>query len=183
MPKVRAFGQFAKHMTKAGVAELGDKLVVFTPREGPSDFYASFVAGNIKLDIRRLRPADVISIALPPEKQDQQNVRKLKQLSVTAWRQLVDEIYRNGNTADEALLKELLGLKDNQELELLAVRGNMTAIVSQLHDPSSQLIDKPVMALSEGKICIVDISQMRGSSGPGTGEQPSLRQPSPPAKD
>lgn len=147
------------------VAELRDKLVVFTPKEGPSDFYASFVAGTIKLDVRRLRPVDVISIALAPEKQDQQNVRKLKQLSDAAWRQLVDEIYRNGNAADEALLKELLGLKDNQELELLAARGNMTSIVTQLHDPGSQLVDKLLMALSEGKICIVDISQMRGSSG------------------
>jgi hypothetical protein len=147
------------------VAELRDKLVVFTPKEGPSDFYASFVAGNIKLDIRRLRPTDVISIALAPEKQDQQNVRKLKQLSDTAWRQLVDEIYRNRHMADETLLKDLLGLKDNQEAELLAARGNMTSIVAQLHDPGSQLVDKLLMALSEGKICIIDISQMRGSSG------------------
>ena len=65
------------------VPQLEDKVVVFTRRAGPSAFYQSFVAGSIKLDIRRLRPSDVISIALSPERQDQQNVRKLKGLNDT----------------------------------------------------------------------------------------------------
>ena len=39
---------------------LQDKVVVFTPKAGPSPFYQSFVAGDIRLDIRRLRPGDVI---------------------------------------------------------------------------------------------------------------------------
>src|SRR5262249_23277404 len=59
------------------VSELEDKLVVFTARVSQSPFYQSFVASGVKLDIRWLRPADVIAIALSPEKQDQQNVRKL----------------------------------------------------------------------------------------------------------
>lgn len=147
------------------VPELIDKVVVFTPKAGPSEFYGSFVAGNIKLDIRRLRPADVISITLSPEKQDQQNVRKLKQLNDKAWGQLVDEIYRNRNSADEKLVKDLLGLNDGQEAEMLAARANMASIVSQLHDPSSQLLDKLLASLRAGKICIVDISTMRGSAG------------------
>jgi hypothetical protein len=147
------------------VPQLRDKLVVFTGRQAPSDFYASFIAGSIKLDIRRLRPADVISIALSPEKQDQQNVRKLKQLSDGAWRELVDLVYRDGHQADEDQIKRLLGLKADQEAEMLAARANMNQIVRQLHDPSSQLIDKLLVALAEGKICVVDLSQMRGSGG------------------
>ena len=43
-----------------------------------NSLYMSFKAGGIRLDIRDLRPADVISIALPPERQDQQNVTKLR---------------------------------------------------------------------------------------------------------
>src|SRR5205085_4971863 len=81
------------------VPELQDKLVVFTSRKGPSDFYQSFVAGGLKLDIRRLRPGDVIAITLAPDKQDQQNVRKLRSLSDANWRRLVDLIYRDGNNA------------------------------------------------------------------------------------
>ncbi len=79
------------------VQELQDKVIVFTPKAGPSQFYQSFVAGDIRLDIRRLRPGDVISIALSPEKQDQQNVRKLKGMNDADWHQLVDLIHRDGN--------------------------------------------------------------------------------------
>jgi hypothetical protein len=147
------------------VPQLQDKVVVFTGRQAPSEFYGSFIAGNIKLDIRRLRPADVISIALSPEKQDQQNVRKLKQLTDNAWRELVDLVFRDGHLADEDQIKALLGLKADQEAEMLAARANMNQIVRQLHDPSSQLIDKLLVGLAEGKICVVDLSQMRGSGG------------------
>ncbi len=79
------------------VPELENQIVVFTQKEGPSPYYQSFVASGIKLDIRRLRPSDVISIALSPEKQIQQNVGKLKALNPSAWQQLVDEIHENGN--------------------------------------------------------------------------------------
>ena len=145
------------------VPHLQDKLVVFTSRNAPSDFYQSFVAGHIKLDIRRLRPADVVSIALSPEKQDQQNVRKLKALNDENWKALVDEIYQNRNSADPELLKKLLQLESGQENEVYAARANMSAIVGMLHDPSSQLMDKLLFALKQGKICVVDVSQLRGT--------------------
>jgi hypothetical protein len=156
---------FQKKPGLCDVPQLEDKLIVFTPKEPPSAYYGSFVAGSIKLDIRRFRPAEVISIALPPERQDQQNVRKLKQLSNEAWTRLVDLIYRDGNNADEAELQQLLHLKDTQEAETVAARANMTQIVRQLHDPSSQLLDQLLAALAEGKICVVDLSQMRGAGG------------------
>jgi hypothetical protein len=38
----------------------------------------------------------------------------------------------------------------------------MTAIVKMLHDKSSQLMDMLVHALYEGKLCVIDVSQMRG---------------------
>jgi DNA helicase HerA-like ATPase len=146
------------------VPELEDKIVVFTRKEGPSEFYGAFIAGDIKLDIRRLRPADVISIALSPEKQDQQNVRKLKGLNDSDWKQLVDEIYRNGNAADPDLIRRLLRLDSSgsQDAEMVAARSNMTTIVKMLHDPSSQMMDMLIYSLKKGKICIVDVSQMRG---------------------
>ena len=146
------------------VESLKDQIVVFTSRTAPSTFYQSFVAGDIKLDIRRLRPSNVVSIALSPEKQDQQNVRKLKGLSDSSWRQLVDEIYQNRNFSDPAKIKQLLGLEEDQDAEMVAARANMTTIVSMLHNPSSQMIDMLLYALKEGKLCVVDVSQIRGSS-------------------
>ncbi|MFN6962371.1 MAG: ATP-binding protein [Pyrinomonadaceae bacterium] len=144
------------------VPHLTDKLVVFTSRQGPSSFYQSFVAGGIKLDIRRLRPGDVIAIALPPERQDQQNIRKLKGLDAARWQQLVNIIDAEGNNAPLEEIQDLLQLAEGQQVEALAARANMTQIVRMLHDKSSQLMDLLIEALSQGKLCIVDVSQMRG---------------------
>lgn len=145
------------------VPELEDKIVVFTPKEGPSPFYGSFVAGDIKLDIRRLRPVDVISIALSPERQDQQNVRKLKGMNDSDWHRLVDLVYRDGNGADGDTIRELMGLERGQDAEMIAARANMTTIVKMLHDPSSQMMDILLTALRKGKLCVVDVSKMRGT--------------------
>ena len=145
------------------VPALQDKLVVFTPRKGPSPFYDSFVAGNIKLDIRRLSPSDVISISLSPERQEQQNVRKLKGLDGRSWEKLVNLIDQYGNQASLDEIGQILGLESNrQEAEALAARGNMTAIVRTLHDKSSQFMDMLINALAHGKLCVVDVSRMRG---------------------
>ena len=145
------------------VPQLQDKLVVFTPRENPSQFYQSFVAGGIRLDIRRLRPSDVIAIALGPDRQEQQNVRKLRGLSQERWESLVNLIDANGNGTQLSDVCKLLDLDEQrQEAEALAARSNMTAIVKMLHDRSSQLMDMLIHSLSEGKLCVVDVSQMRG---------------------
>jgi hypothetical protein len=145
------------------VPALEDKIVVFTDRKSSSSFYQSFVAGGIKLDIRRLRPGDVISIALGPDRQEQQNVRKLRGLPQDRWESLINLIDSNGNTTPLDDVCRLLDLDlQKQEAEALAARANMTTIVKMLHDKSSQLMDMLVHALSEGKLCVIDVSQMRG---------------------
>ncbi|HEX7903877.1 MAG TPA: ATP-binding protein [Chitinophagaceae bacterium] len=150
------------------VPHLEDKIVVFTNKSSKSLYYQSFVADSIRLDIRRLRPSDVISIALPAERQSQQNVQKLKGLNPANWRRLVDLINHLGNTTPLPDLREIvLGDKDNekQDVEITAIRSNMTTIIRLLHDPASQMMDKLFESLRNGKLCIVDISQMRGGNG------------------
>jgi uncharacterized protein len=145
------------------VPHLADKVVVFTSRRGPSDYYQSFVASDIKLDIRLLPPSDVISIAVPVEKQDQQNVRKLKGLRDSAWEKLVDLIHANGNSADLGEVARLLELDPRtSEMEATAARANLTAVVRGIHNPRSQMLGLLLSALRAGKLCVVDISQMRG---------------------
>jgi len=147
------------------VPHLEDKLVVFTERKSLSPFYQSFVAGGIRLDIRRLRPSDVISICLEPERQEQQNVRKLRGLSPERWQQLVDLINDQGNTAPLEQIREIIGLDEKQEVEAIAARSNMTNIVKMLHDKKSRLMDMLIKSLKEGKLCVIDISQMRHGQG------------------
>ena len=145
------------------VPKLEDKLVVFTDRNNSSPFYRSFVAGGIKLDIRRLPPSDVISIALEPERQEQQNVRKLRGLSFLRWEALVNLIDASGHSAPLEEVCKILDLNPKQqEMEAIAARANMTTVVKMLHDKSSQLLDKLIHALSKGKLCVIDVSRMRG---------------------
>lgn len=145
------------------VPALEDQLVVFTSRAAPSLFYGSFVAGGIRLDIRQLKASDVIAIALPPERQDQQNVRKLAALDSGRWRQLVDLIQVNRNQTDVEDVAHILDLDpQRQEAEALAAKSNMVTVVNLLHDPNSQLMAQLFEALAAGKLCVVDVSQMRG---------------------
>ncbi len=144
------------------VPELQDKIVVFTSRQAPSPFYGSFVAGGIKLDIRRFRPADIVALTLSAERQDQQNVAKIKGLDPGRWGELVDLIDDERNGADVDRIRELLRLDDRQDYEALAARSNMTRIVEMIHDRTSQLMDMLLEALTAGKLCVVDVSQLRG---------------------
>ena len=145
------------------VSHLQDKLVVFTEREAPSAYYGSFIAGGVKLDIRNLRPSDVISVALDPDRQEQQNVRKLRGLSQENWKKLVDLIAEKGNEAPIEEISKLLGLDHSkQEVEAIAARSNMNVIVRMLHEKDSKVMDMLLEALRNGKLCVLDISQMRG---------------------
>jgi DNA helicase HerA-like ATPase len=145
------------------VPALQDQLVVFTSRAAPSAFYGSFVAGGIRLDIRLLKASDVITIALPPERQDQQNVRKLAALDSTRWQRLVDLVHRTRYQTPVEEIATILEIDpQKQEAEALAAKSNMVTVVHLLHDPTSQLMDKLFEALAAGKLCVVDVSQMRG---------------------
>jgi hypothetical protein len=148
------------------VPALQDRLVVFTDKEGPSGFYRSFSVDKVRLDIRELEPAKVISLVIPAERQDHQNIAKLKQLRAPEWSKLVDEVWLGKGGTDLRHFYQALQLDPRQqENEALAARSNMVRVVTALHDPSSQLLRALIKALSDGKLCVVDISQMRGAQG------------------
>ncbi len=150
------------------VPHLQEHLVVFTDRAAPSEFYGSFVAGGVKLDIRRLPASMVVGAALPPERQDQQNVRKLKGLGYQQWKSLVDLIYGKRLNAPLDEISRLLGLEQESggmaQVEANAARSNMHIIVQMLHDPNSRLLDHLERSLREGKLCVVDLSRMGGET-------------------
>jgi hypothetical protein len=150
------------------VEELTNRLVVFTNRQAPSDVYGSFVVGGVKLDIRQLPAARVLGIALSAERQDQQNVAKLKGLNPAKWAALVDLVYKSSSGelyANPTEFRNILGLSSGQDAEQNAAISNMIRVVRELHDPSSQLLRALKEALRKGKLCVIDISQMRGPQG------------------
>jgi DNA helicase HerA-like ATPase len=148
------------------VPHLADRLVVFTDRKPPDDYYGAFVADRVALDLRRLPPAMVVGIALSPERQDQQNVRKLRAMPQDRWRQLVDLIHRHGHGASLDQVANLMGMEesDSRNVEATAARSNMVHIVQMLHDPNSRFLDLLKEALRQGKLCVVDLSRMSGEA-------------------
>lgn len=148
------------------VPQLTERLVVFTGQRAPSPAYQSFVVDKVKLDIRQLSAQRVLGIALPAERQDQQNVTKLKSLGTERWTRLVDLIAAHRYDVDPAEIRRICGIKPaNEEVQTNAIIGNMVRVVDALHDPSSQMLRALKTALSDGKLCVVDISQLRGQRG------------------
>jgi hypothetical protein len=154
------------------VPALREQLVVFTERVPPSPYYGSFKAGGVRLDLRQLDHALLLGIALAPDQQGQQNVHKLKALDTRTWRQLVDltDAGVRIDPADSAArdtfreeLRALIGLRSGQDSELNAAEANMMRVVRELHDPHSNTLALLKQALAEGKLCILDISMLRGA--------------------
>ncbi len=141
------------------VPGMAEKLVVFTDRQPPSEFYGSFVAAGTRLDLRRLDASDVVGTFLSPDRQQQQNVIKLRSLNKMAWGELVDVVHSDGYGTDLADIRRILRLDDGQEAEALAARSNAARIVKALHNPASLLLDMLMASLKEGKLCVVDVSQ------------------------
>lgn len=79
---------------------------------------------------------------------------------------MVDLIHAEKYGADREQVAELLGLDvGNDDAQLNAAVANMDRVVRALHDPESQMLTALKLALREGKLCVVDISQMRGTQG------------------
>lgn len=148
------------------VPDLKDQVVVFTDRVGPSAFYGSFIAGPIKLDIRQLPASSVVAIALDSDRQADQNVIKLRRLDPGRWQRLVNLIQHDGMLADDQDIGEIMHMTPGRnDAEITAIKSNMSNIVAMLHDPASQMLDMLLEALRNGKLCVVDISRMRGHRG------------------
>ncbi len=150
------------------VPQLKDNLVVFTERQN-NKYYESWKVGGVRLDIRELPARDVIGIAIASDRQEQQNVLKLKGMNSDNWRNLVDLIMLEGLRASDEEVGGLLGYSEEQIPrnlgEIGAARSNMYGVVSSLHDPESKLLDGTLHALQDGLCVIIDISLLSSSGG------------------
>ncbi len=146
-----------------------NKLVVFTNRRPPDDYYGSWKLGEVKLDIRELPARDVIGIAISADRQQQENVLKLRSVSAGPWREMVDLIHAQGLQAPDVEMGRLLGYSANQIaknlVEIGAARSNMYGVVRALHDPNSRLLAGTLEALRAGSVVVVDISLLSSGAG------------------
>lgn len=148
----------------ADVPELKDRLVVFTDKAAPSAAYGSFVAGPVRIDARKVSPAKLGQIAFTAERQDQANIQIINRTWPHDWPELVDKAADNDRVAMEEIITKHAG-KDPSSVVINAAVENVLRIVRPLHDPTSNLLDDLKSALSEGKLCVVDLSLTRGKAG------------------
>lgn len=153
------------------VPQLKDNIIVFTNRknERAPKYYSSWKAGEVRLDIRNLLARDVIGIAVSSERQEQQNILKLKGVTDSNWRQLIDIITLKGYQSTDEEIGNLIGYQGEQVRnntgEINAARSNLNNIVKLLHDPSSLLIDGTIEALRDGRCVVIDISMLSSTAG------------------
>lgn len=147
------------------VTQLKDKIAVFTDRMEPNPYYGSWKVGGIRLDIRELPPSDVVSLCIPDDRQNQQNVAKIRGLRRDQWCQLIDYVSEHKHNADERTIQKLAGFRESEGVEARAMRSNLVTIVNRLHDPTGTLQTQVKNLLSEGMIVVVDLSLVTGSIG------------------
>lgn len=143
------------------IEELRNNIVVFTNRQAPSPYYGSFVTERVKFDLREMDPAKVISLAVSQDRQEQQNIKKLKSVSRENWKELIDLVYTDRYGADMTKVKSLLNISNEStstDAEANAALSNITNVVTMLHDPNSHFLRLLMTALRDGKLCIVDMS-------------------------
>ena len=153
------------------VPHLCDKIAVFSLRsDPPEEDYKKWKIGGVKVDIRELKPRDVFSITLTPDRQEQQNVLKLKSVRDNNWRELVNLIKEEGMGADIFKVGRLLGYKADEQIkgafaEINAAISNVNHVVNLLHDPDSKFLERVVKKLSQGYIVIIDVSLLSAKAG------------------
>ena len=150
------------------VPHLKDKISVFTNRAPRGDAYDKWTAGGVKLDLRALKPHDVLSIALSPERLEQQNVRRMMSRKCK-WSDLVDLAHKTGYP-DINEAGKLLGYASDEEIRTNAILinaavSNIGDVVRRLHDPDSRLVNGAIQRLKGGGVVIVDISMLSSSAG------------------
>ena len=147
------------------VPHLKDKIAVFTDRLEPNPYYGSWKVGGIKLDVRELSPSDVVSLCIPEDRQNQQNVSKLRGLRADQWRQLIDYVAEHGHNAEERQIQSIAGFREAEGVEARAMRSNLVTIVNRLHEPAGTVQTQVKDLLASGMIVVVDVSLVTGAIG------------------
>jgi len=66
--------------------------------------------------------------------------------------------------ASDQEVMDIMQMGKIDPVELGPIRANMTKIINMLHESNSHFYQALKSALADGKLCIVDISMMRGKS-------------------
>ena len=155
----------------ADVSGLKERLMVFTDRQNPSEYYMSFVAGPAKMDLARMNPGEVLAMGLSSDDITAKWAARLHTIDHLHWAGTIDLISENMNSTNLDDLAEALGLEQNHKqnsqekwelttIQLTAIRRELTLVVSKFHSSYAVTFEAILEGLRRGMIVVFDISQM-----------------------
>ena len=147
------------------VPHLREKIAVFTNRPQPNPYYGSWKVGDLKLDLAKLPPGDVVSLCISEKKHDDQNVTKIRTIDFSRWPDLINLLFVKEWNSTDADIQEATGIATLDLVQCSAMRNNLVPIIKTLHDPQSNLITLATSLLRRGIIVVVDLSLVSGKVG------------------
>ena len=147
------------------VPHLRQQLALFTNRNAPNPHYGSWKVGDVRLDLRECPPAEVVKLCISEERQEHQNVIKIRTISSQNWPALIDLLQQREYNATDADVRTATGISNLSDVEWNAMRSNLIPIIRTVHDPNSALLRTVPRLLREGRIVVIDISLVSGRVG------------------
>ena len=149
----------------ADVPRVRDRLVVFTDREPPKEYYKSFIADKVKLNLENIQAALVVDTFVREGGQESVYAYELRSSNLAKWQELVGYLYQEKDKPYSVLAKEVkekLGI-DKKQAE--AVVRNLMPIIRRVHNPKSSLPHSILYYLAQGAVVVVDISLLSSGEG------------------
>jgi len=145
------------------VPHLSRRIALFTNRTAPNPYYGSWKVDDVRLDLRQCPPSEIVRLCISEDRQDDQNVVKIRTIPSDNWPQLVDLLHAKGYDASNPELQTATGVSNLGVPECNGMRSNLVPIIRSLHDPDSRLLRETQGMLRDGRIVVVDVSLVSGN--------------------
>ncbi len=146
----------------ADIAQLQDKVVVYTDRPVPEK-YRRFVADHVHFNLAALRPGGIIANCVVPEKWENVWANTVRGLTKDEWASLVGELSSNGYRTEASTIVDIVHSQERTVPQ--SILNNLVPVIRKLHRDSSRMMEGIIWQLLRGHIVIVDISLQSSMHG------------------
>ena len=117
---------------------------------------------KLKFNLKNFHPNFIIPILINESKYETVFFSKLMGMNRDQWNELVDLLYRDKWTADNAEIRRIVegDGSSSSDQGTQPIKNNLINPISKLHDPDSNLLKIIQNAVESGSVTIIDISLM-----------------------
>jgi hypothetical protein len=144
------------------VPALESRISLYTNRQVSTAYQAVF-RGTAGLNLGDFLPQDIVSVFVPPDKQDTVFANLLRAMDREEWRKLVGLLARDGFHADDRKIAQFLGYKPKtNDVSIAAIRNNLIPPIRRLHNEGATLGKNVIVELRQARVVVVDTSLLGG---------------------